>query len=155
MEDLPDDRPIGYWLQVVNRRLDEVFDAVLLAEGDLRRRHWQVLNMLADRPRTRAAVRRELAPFSDDDGDDISRVVDGLVAGDWCRQDADVVTLTDHGRGRLRQLRTVGHQFRTDVAAGVSEEDHAATLRTLRTLADNLERIAVASAAAPSNEPRA
>ena len=38
-----DRRPIGFWLKLVDRLLDERLDETL---GDLTRRHWQVLNVL-------------------------------------------------------------------------------------------------------------
>ena len=46
-----DRRPIGFWLKLVDRLIDEGFDAVL-GDAGLTRRHWQVLNLLQAEPAT-------------------------------------------------------------------------------------------------------
>ena len=55
-------RPIGFWLKLVDRLIDEGFDAVL-GDAGLTRRHWQVLNLLQTEPATLQRIDTQLAPF--------------------------------------------------------------------------------------------
>ncbi len=50
-------KPIGYWLKHLDNLLERQFDATL-ADLDIGRRHWQLLNTLSRGP----ASREELTP---------------------------------------------------------------------------------------------
>ena len=55
-------RPIGYWLKLLDRLLEEDLDRTLVP-FDLNRRQWQILNVLAKGPSDASAVNRELNAF--------------------------------------------------------------------------------------------
>jgi hypothetical protein len=55
-------RPIGWWLKEANSRLDAAFDDALQNTG-VNRRGWQVLDLLAGEPVSRAELVDSLAAF--------------------------------------------------------------------------------------------
>ena len=54
-------RPIGFWLKLVDRLIDEQFDRTLGAH-DVSRRQWQLLNILAARPAAPAELDAAIQP---------------------------------------------------------------------------------------------
>ncbi|MEO6088324.1 MAG: MarR family transcriptional regulator, partial [Umezawaea sp.] len=54
-------KPIGYWLKHLDELIDTAFEAAL---GDVQRREWQVLNVLAVGETDEAGVVAALRPFS-------------------------------------------------------------------------------------------
>jgi hypothetical protein len=50
-----DRRPIGFWLKLVDRLIDERLGAPL---GTLSRRHWQVMNVVHHGPATQSCWKR-------------------------------------------------------------------------------------------------
>ena len=74
----PDEKPIGYWLKLLDRRIDESFDAIF-AEHQLSRRHWQVLNVLRHGDDPAEALR----PFWDDQERTPDEVVAELAGRGW------------------------------------------------------------------------
>ena len=77
-----DRRPIGFWLKLVDRLLDEGFDR-LLGDRGLTRRHWQALTALQDGPATVGELDTRLAPFLDDQEPSTRPVLDDLAARGW------------------------------------------------------------------------
>jgi hypothetical protein len=55
-------RPIGFWLKLVDRLIDESFDS-LLEEHGVTRRQWQLLNVLQRGPATLEQLDSAVAPF--------------------------------------------------------------------------------------------
>ena len=56
-------RPLGYWLKLVDSLIDEQFAATLEEHG-VTRRQWQVLNLLEQQPATEAQLDAGLSPSS-------------------------------------------------------------------------------------------
>ncbi|MBC7518186.1 MAG: MarR family transcriptional regulator [Microbacteriaceae bacterium] len=56
------DRPIGFWLKLVDQLIDERFDTTLDEHG-VTRRQWQMLNLLRRGPANRAELDAAVAPF--------------------------------------------------------------------------------------------
>ncbi len=76
-----DERPIGFWLKLVDRLIDDSFDATL-GQAVLTRRHWQVLAMLRNGPATLQQLDAETAPFLGSCERTTRPVVDDLWAGE-------------------------------------------------------------------------
>lgn len=131
-------RPIGFWVKLVDRLIDQGFDS-LLQQQHLTRRHWQVLNMLAGGPRTVEEIDRQVAPFLDSRAPSARPVLEELRERGWVVSSAD----------DRAELSAAGHQVHGDlnrsvqaqrqrVAAGISSEEYNATLDVLRRMAENL-----------------
>jgi len=94
-------RPIGFWLKLVDGLIDAGFEA-LLAEQQFTRRHWQVLNLLSQGAATVAQIDAQLAPFLTA-GDATTRpVVDDL-------QRRGLVEWVDGERASLTLQGTAAH----------------------------------------------
>lgn len=132
------ERPIGFWLKLVDRLIDVGFDA-LLREQRLTRRHWQVLNELSTQPATVADLDGRLAPFLDDGEPSTGPVLDDLASRDWLEwTTGDRAALTAQGVDAHAGLRHAVAAQRDRVAAGISGAEYAATLDVLRRMAQNL-----------------
>lgn len=123
-----DNKPIGWWLKEVDRLLEASFERVLAADG-LTRRQWQALNAAGPEP-----IAVTLAPFLTGDPAELASVTGPLTERGWLSgQD-----LTTEGRAALETLTTKVQQQRRQVTAGITDEQYAATLGTLRRMAHNL-----------------
>ncbi|MFP7761627.1 MarR family winged helix-turn-helix transcriptional regulator [Marisediminicola sp. LYQ85] len=160
---IADQRPIGYWLKLVDRMIDERFDSTIDEHG-VTRRQWQVLNVLsvgtttrdelfvAIEPflpaRTRAADIRppvadgldEAAPVEpvDADGLTVSSEVDELIESEWVADSPSGLVLTPTGRAAFERIADVVAGIRASVTEGVGDDDYATTVRSLERMAANL-----------------
>ncbi|MGI5236638.1 hypothetical protein [Dactylosporangium sp. CA-139066] len=117
------ERPIGYWLRELDRRLESTFATVLAARG-VERREWQVLNGLGpDSPFWGAGER----PYAS--------VVSALAARGWAGADGAVTVAGEAARAEI--LAEV-EQIRARAMVGVSDEDYRTTVRTLAAMSANL-----------------
>ncbi|MBA2390344.1 MAG: winged helix-turn-helix transcriptional regulator [Geodermatophilaceae bacterium] len=131
-------RPIGFWLKLVDRLIDEGFDA-LLRDRQLNRRHWQVLNELSKQPATVADLDRRLAPFLGAGEPTTRPVLDDLASRSWLAWTVgDRAAVTPQGVDAHAGLHPAAAAHRDRVAAGISGEEYAATLDVLRRMAENL-----------------
>lgn len=119
----PEDRPIGYWLRELDRRIEDAFVATLDGAG-LRRRHWQVLNGLGPHD-----------PFWGPGERPYEEVVADLAARGWVAPDG---TLTPSGETARAAVAADVAAVRRRVAEGVPDEDYLTTVRTLARMVDNL-----------------
>jgi DNA-binding MarR family transcriptional regulator len=134
-----DRRPIGYWLKHLDRLIEDAFERTLAAEG-LTRRHWQVLNVLRRGPAPPAEVAGALDPFLGDDPSAGETVTGGLAARGWVRLLGDGrLELTGQGREGHAALGRRVEALRRRAARGVSEQEYASLIATLRRMAANLE----------------
>jgi len=121
-------RPIGYWLRVIDRRLDDRMRELFAAEG-LTRRDWRRLNLIggsvADpRMSERLASRPErVAP---------------LIERGWVTGGPDAWTLTEAGETARATLLERVSALRGEVAGAVGPEDFATTLASLEAIARTL-----------------
>lgn len=121
----PEDRPIGYWLRELDRRIEDAFAAALERQG-LHRRHWQVLNGLgADDPFWGPGER----PYGE--------VLADLVTRGWATPSGTVTAVGERARA---QVATEVATVRRRAAAGVPDQDYLTTVRTLARMARNLTR---------------
>jgi DNA-binding MarR family transcriptional regulator len=131
------ERPIGYWLKELDRLIDQQFERQL-EEAGLSRRQWQLLNLLEDGPRSIPELESELEPFLQDDPDDLSEAISGLVTRGWADSQDNVVTLTETGRAQFGRVKTKVAELRQDLMIGISADEYRATIDVLARMAANL-----------------
>ncbi|TDD57545.1 MarR family transcriptional regulator [Kribbella antibiotica] len=124
-----DNKPIGWWLKELDRLLESSFEQLLAADG-LTRRQWQALNAAAG-PKPIAAA---LAPFLVGNRETLTAVTDPLTERGWLTGDE----LTPSGHAALTELTAKVQEQRRLVAAGISDEEYAATIDVLRRMTRNL-----------------
>ena len=130
-------RPIGYYLKLLDQRIEERFAADLAAEG-LARRHWQVLNVLHAGPVGDEALAEALRPFWTASGIDLQAVIDDLSARGAVTRDGEASTLTAAGRILHASVLDRVTATRHRLLDGLTPEDYSATVETLRRMAENL-----------------
>lgn len=131
-------RPIGYWLKLVDRLIDEQF-ASTLEEHGVTRRQWQLLNVLSREPATAEQLDAAVAPFlSADDGESSVDHLTELIESGWVDATATGYDITDRGRGAFERLAEVVAAQRTVMAEGLSPDDYARTVAALERMARNL-----------------
>jgi DNA-binding MarR family transcriptional regulator len=132
------ERPIGYWLKKLDRLIDAQFERQL-EEARLSRRQWQLLNLLEVGPRSIPELQSELEPFLQDDPDDLSDALSGLVTRGWADSQDNVVTLTKTGRAQFGLVMAKVAELRQAMTAGISADEYQATIDVLARMAANLE----------------
>lgn len=131
-------RPIGYWLKLVDRLIDEQF-ASTLEEHGVTRRQWQLLNVLSREPATVEQLDAAVAPFlSADDAETSAEHLTELIESAWVAATHDGYELTDRGRAAFERLAEVVRVQRTIVAQGVSPDEYEQTVAVLERMARNL-----------------
>ena len=131
-------RPIGFWLKLVDRLIDEQF-ASTLEEHGVTRRQWQLLNVLSREPATVAQLDAAVAPFlSADDGETSADHLSELVESAWVTATPTGYELTERGAGALTRLAGVVATQRTVMTAGVTEEEYEQTISVLERVARNM-----------------
>jgi DNA-binding MarR family transcriptional regulator len=131
-------RPIGFWLKLVDRLIDEQF-ASTLEEHGVTRRQWQLLNVLSREPSTVVQLDAAVAPFlsTDDDESSVDHLSE-LVDSEWVVQNEGVFSLTERGTGAFERLSEVVGEQRTIMTVGVSEDEYGRTIDVLERIARNL-----------------
>ena len=129
-----DRRPIGYWLKEIDRLIEEDF-VRLLADERLTRRHWQVLNTVAERPRTVAELDEELSPFRSARAPSVAPIVEELRARGWVDT---TVALTEKGRECHRAVSDRVMANRRRLTDGISAEEYRSVVDVLERMAGNL-----------------
>lgn len=124
-----DNKPIGWWLKELDRRIEASFERLLAGEG-LGRRQWQVLNAAAgDEP-----IGVVLAPFLGDEAE-LRAAIAPLTARGWLVGDA----LTPEGRAALERLTGLVVTQRQQLSAGIDDGEYAVALGVLRKMAANTQ----------------
>lgn len=131
------ERPIGYWLKELDRLIDQQFERHL-EEAGLSRRQWQLLNLLEDGPRSIPELESELEPFLQDDPDNLSEAISGLVTRGWADSQDNVVTPTETGRAQFGRVKAKVAELRQDLMIGISADEYRATIDVLARMAANL-----------------
>jgi DNA-binding MarR family transcriptional regulator len=132
------ERPIGYWLNKLDRLIDGHFEGQL-GDAGLSRRQWQLLNLLVDGPRSVPELQTELEPFLHDAPDDLSEALSGLVSRGWADSQDNIVTLTETGQLQFSLVKAKVAEVRQALMAGISPQEYQATIDILRRMAANLE----------------
>src|SRR5215218_5667525 len=89
-------RPIGFWLRLVDRLLEERFAAVLEEHG-ITRGQWQLLNVLSHGSATEDDLERAVAPFTTVDGAPVSAQLAELIESGWVGLTGSEYGLTHRG----------------------------------------------------------
>jgi DNA-binding MarR family transcriptional regulator len=132
------ERPIGYWLKRLDRLIDEQFEEQL-GEAGLSRRQWQVINLLEGDPRSVPELQSELEPFLQEDPDDLTDALSGLVTRGWVASQDNIVNLTETGQAQLKLIKAKVTELRQASMAGISPEEYQTTIDVLARMASNLE----------------
>lgn len=135
---MADQRPIGYWLKLVDRLIDERF-AETLDEHGVTRRQWQLLNVLANGPGTAAELDTAVAPFlQGDEGESSAEHLAELVDSGWVLANDSGYAITERGTLAFSRLAEVVATNRTAATRGLTQAQYDETLRVLEVLARNL-----------------
>ena len=130
-------RPIGFWLKLVDRMIDEQF-ASTLEEHGVTRRQWQLLNVLSREPATVEQLDAAVAPFLSGESDDTSAEhLAELVDSGWVAVGTRY-EITERGRTAFDKLEAVVAAQRTIITEGVSPDQYEQTVAVLERMARNL-----------------
>ena len=136
-------RPIGYWLKLVDRLIDEQFASTLEDHG-VTRRQWQLLNVLRNEPATVEQLDAAVAPFLSatvpETGVPESSVehLAELVDSAWVTASQRTYAITERGTLALDKLSEVVSVQRTVASEGVTAEQYEQTVTVLERMARNL-----------------
>jgi len=131
-------RPIGFWLKLADRLIDEQFDRAL-ADFAISRRQWEILNVLSPGPNTLMNLNLALEPFLDVDvRESAADHIAGLIDRGWVDVAFEYYELTGEGASRHAELHRVVARNRTRALSGVVDEDFATTVQVLEKVAKNL-----------------
>ncbi len=134
---MADQRPIGFWLKLVDRLIDDQFAATLDEHG-VTRRQWQLLNVLSRGPATVAQLDEAVAPFlNDGDGGSAEHLTE-LIDSGWVDATPDAYEITERGHGAFGRLAAVVAQLRATSSEGITEQEYLETLGVLEKMASNL-----------------
>ncbi|MDQ1547161.1 MAG: hypothetical protein QOH69_2065 [Actinomycetota bacterium] len=134
---MADQRPIGYWLRLVDGLIDEQF-ARTLDEHGVTRMQWQLLNVLARGQASVEMLDAAVAPFLVAGGETTIDHLTELIESAWVDATPTGYELTERGHGALDRLTNVVAEQRTVMSAGVTEADYLTTTGTLERMAINL-----------------
>jgi len=134
---MADQRPIGYWLRLVDGLIDEQF-ARTLDEHGVTRMQWQLLNVLARGQASVEMLDAAVAPFLAAGGETTIDHLTELIESAWVDATPNGYELTERGHGALDRLTNVVAEQRTVMSAGVTETDYLTTVSTLERMATNL-----------------
>lgn len=139
---MTDQRPIGYWLKLVDRLIDEQF-ASTLEEHGVTRRQWQLLNVLSRGTSTIEEMDDAIAPFlaADPAGattESSAEHLSELIESGWVAATPSGYETTERGQAAYGRLAEVVAQNRARIAKDISETDYATTVGVLERMAVNL-----------------
>jgi hypothetical protein len=127
-------RPIGFWLKLVDKLIDQRFEGVLEEHG-VTRRQWQLLNVLERGPANLEQLDAAVSPFLDDDGESSAEHLEELVGSGWV---APGYSITEAGSAAMEGLGHAVGEMRAGMTEGIAEADYATTLAVLERMARNL-----------------
>jgi hypothetical protein len=134
---MADQRPIGYWLRLVDGLINDQF-AHTLDEHGVTRMQWQLLNVLARGQATVEMLDAAVAPFLTAGDETTLDHLTELIESAWVDATPSGYELTERGHGALDRLTNVVAEQRTVMAAGVAESEYLTTTTTLERMARNL-----------------
>ncbi|MEB7503912.1 MarR family winged helix-turn-helix transcriptional regulator [Arthrobacter koreensis] len=133
-----EERPIGFWLKLVDQLVDEQFGASFEEHG-LTRRQWQMMNLLTNGPATGPELSDQLRPFFPPvETGSSAELIDELVDSGWVAVREGEYSLTDLGSRSLENLRGAVERIREQLTEEVSEEEYTALVSVLKRMAGNL-----------------
>ncbi|CAN5446280.1 hypothetical protein BH09ACT4_BH09ACT4_04750 [soil metagenome] len=131
------ERPLGFWLALVDRLVEERFSTALEEHG-VTRTQWRVLGVLASGPASAADLEGALSDMPPDaDGISAAEELSELVDSGWVVSDGSY-TLSDRGSSAYPRLAAGFDELRATLTAGLTDEEQAATAVALERMARNL-----------------
>ena len=131
------EKPLGFWLALVDRLVEERFSAALEEHG-VTRIQWRVLGVLASGPASAADLEGALSDMPpDSDGVSAAEELGELVDSGWVQSDGSY-TITDRGSAAYDRLADVVDDLRATLTGGLTDEEQAATAVALERMARNL-----------------
>lgn len=131
-------RPIGFWLKLVDRMIDEQF-ASTLEEHGVTRRQWQLLSELSRGPASVVQLDAAVAPFlSADDHESSVEHLTELIDSGWVDATDIGYEITDRGRIAANRLAAVVDAQRALATDGVTTDQYDETIAVLERVARNL-----------------
>jgi DNA-binding MarR family transcriptional regulator len=131
------ERPLAYWLALVDRLVEERF-AGALEEHGVTRTQYRVLGVLAGGPATSADLEAAMADLPPDpDGISAADELAELVESGWVLAGGSY-TITDRGAAAHARLDEMVDNLRVTLTTGLSDEEQAATAAALEQMARNL-----------------
>ncbi|WP_028476837.1 hypothetical protein [Nocardia sp. CNY236] len=134
-------QPLGYLVKALDNALQRYVDRVLRNAHGVGRSHWQALRTAQDGDTSLERFTIEAGEFYGPA--QIDELLTSLTGNGWLRlvpaDDGTDMQLTDSGRELLEQMGQTQARTMQIAADGVSQEDYAATLRTLDRIVENLE----------------
>jgi DNA-binding MarR family transcriptional regulator len=135
---MADQRPIGFWLKLVDNLIEGQF-ASTLEEHGVTRTQWQLMNVLARQTASVEQLNAAVAPFlSADTGESALEHLGELIDSGWVDATSTAYELTDRGRGALERLTVVVTEHRTTMSAGLSQDEYETTISVLERMARNI-----------------
>jgi len=130
--------PIGYWLKRLDSAIENALAATLAAEG-LARRHWQTMNLLAERPSDEPGLTEALRPFWGQGAITPHEVLGDLERRALVVNDAGLYALTAEGRTTRARIAEKVDATRSQLVNGVTREEYLATVQVLQRMTANLD----------------
>lgn len=135
---MTDQRPIGYWLKLVDRMIDERF-ASTLEEHGVTRRQWQLLTVLSRGGATVDQLDTAVAPFlSAADNESSTEHLGELIESGWVTSTETGFQITDRGLTAYTRLAEVVEANREIATEGINTEEYNTMVATLERVARNL-----------------
>ena len=134
---MTDQRPIGYWLKLVDQLIEKQF-ATTLDEHGVTRRQWQLLNVLSRSSATVEQLDDAIAPFLDGATESAAEHLSELIESAWVAATPEGYEMTERGFTAFGTLSEVVAQQRNLVSQGISEAEYAETIGVLEKMARNL-----------------
>jgi len=131
------DRPLAFWLALVDRLVEDKFSGALEEHG-VTRTQWRVLGLLASGPASGDDLEGALADMPPDAvGGSASDELTELVESGWVQSDGDYA-ITDRGAAAHDRLADVVDELRATLTKGLTDEEQAAAAVSLERMARNL-----------------
>jgi DNA-binding MarR family transcriptional regulator len=130
------EKPLAFWLALVDRLVEERFSSALEEHG-VTRTQWRVLGVLASGPASAADLEGSLADMPAEPGGSSADELAELVESGWVLA-ADQYTITDRGAAAYDRLADGVDELRATLITGLTDEEQAATAVALERMARNL-----------------
>lgn len=130
-------RPIGFWLALLDQLFNEQFEATLDEHG-VTRLQWQMLGLVGEAPVTPIELENALAPFvAGLEPSVVTDQLEELLDSSWVERQDELLALSERGRTSLTRLGEVIERTGQQVADGVSPEEYVQTVTVLERMARN------------------
>lgn len=131
------EKPLAFWLALVDRLVEEKFSAALDEHG-VTRIQWRLLGALAGGATTPAELQAALADApADVDGGSPADELAELVESGWVLAEGGY-SITERGMGAYDRLAEVVDDLRLTLTEGLTDAEQAATAVALERMAQNL-----------------